>query len=468
MDQKYYNTLTNGEYAMFNRVTLRKDDIPVCLEEPGYGKDSDSFKKYTFYRSPLLLFKATISLPNHKRCHYEIIKGDKFQKPYYDIDISLKDDPIDELYSHTREEKLAISNRIVKLCKDALMKIRPQIKTTDILVESAHGDTKRSFHIKVDRWCVQSASLNRELFFEMLENIPLDIRKYFDDKMYKCIQQFRLFLSTKCGKNRQLIVDAENSTWAPTDEITDTYTLIKEIFLASLISVTDGCQLLPMEIKERTNNVVSKELDSSEYKLVMQAFDKFPDRGAFDVLSSNGTFISLKRKRPTFCNVCNRQHENENPFLFVGPTSGHIYFNCRRGEGTTVIGNLNDTFHASPPPVDSEPPRIEDIKPSISIGVPVSINSFIDSGVMALDVNTESRSSPYIFPVPINKDNITRTPSHLLIPTLDNKIIEGVIQDDKTKEISEFRKRIEEKKAKWTAKLATKRPDVALLRIPIY
>ena len=466
--QRYYHTLTNGDYAMLNRVRLGKDDIPVCLEEPGRGKDSDPFKKYTFFRSPLLFFKAVISLVTAMRCYYEIIMGDKFQKPYYDIDISLKDDPIDEMYSHTKEEKLAISKRIVEYCRDSIMKIRPQIRKTDILVLSAHADTKRSFHIIVDRWCVQSAALNKELYLEMIENIPPDLRKYVDNKMYKCIQQFRTFLSTKCGKNRQLIVDAETSTWAPTDEITDTYTLIKEIFLASLICVTDGCTLLPMEIKEKTHNVVSKELDSDDYKAIMSAFDNFPDRSSFDIGNVNSSFISLKRKRPTFCTVCNRTHDNENPFLFVGPTSGNIYFNCRRGEGSITIGNLNDSFHARPETDELVLPRIEDIKINISVAAPVQVSSFIDSGIMSLDSSSEQKLPIYNFPITNTYDTNIRVPlfnqTKVTVPIQE----QVVVQNPDKEEISEFKRRIEEKKAKWTNKLATKRPDIALLRIPIY
>lgn len=470
---RYYSSLTNGDYAMFNRVNLRKNDIPICVEEPSKNQDDLPIKKYTFYRSPLLLFRAILSLNPNLRCVYEIIKGEKFQKPYYDIDIALKDDPFDERYSHTKEEKFMIAKKIVELCKKSLMKIRPQIKESDFLVLSSHSDAKRSYHIIVDRWCVQSSTLNKELYEEMIQNIPIDMRKYIDNKMYKSIQQFRTFLSSKCGKNRPLIVDKDNSTWEPDGELPSFNVLVREIFIASLITYTDNCTVLPMEIKEKTHTVNSKELDNDDYKKIMKAFDNFCDRNAFDVGSNTNNFISLKRKRPTFCTVCNRTHENENPFLFVGPTSGNIYFNCRRGEGSITIGNLNDTFHEKVEDLNDknkiQTPRLEDLNPQRVTYGSIDITNFVDDGIMSLNVDLKSsHGANYNLTYDVNVSLNVRQNLNENMGNLDMKInlnIPKVGELNVEQKESKFKRTLEERKNKWGSKAKTQNPDIVASQI---
>uniref|UniRef100_A0A6C0BF81 DNA primase n=1 Tax=viral metagenome TaxID=1070528 RepID=A0A6C0BF81_9ZZZZ len=464
IEERFYKKLTNGPDAMLERINLGKDHIPVCLEVQNPFSGGDPIKKFTYYKSPLLLFKATASLSNSERCHYEIIMGDRFQKHYVDIDIPLKDDSIDDIYSHTKEEKIAIADKIVECYRDSLIKIRPQIQLTDILVLSSHDATKRSFHIVVDRWCVQSATLNKELFNEVIQNVAIDTRKYLDDRMYKCVQQFRLFLSTKCGKNRQLIVDSKHSTWAPTHEIKDTYTLIKEIFLASLVSVTDTCVLLPMEMKEKTFTVSSKELDSNDYKAIISAFNNFHDKSSFEIGALSGSFLLLKRKRQSYCDHCMRSHQNENPFLYVGPVSGNIYFNCRRGEGSTIIGNIKDTYTSSKE-ITTMCPKLEDVKSYISTSGPVQINNFVDSGILSLSENDIKTSQTYISKHTSVIQQVISTTTKLDISK--NVSINKNRTDIPETELSAFKKQVEEKKLKWMNKLSTRRPDVVFQNLNI-
>jgi hypothetical protein len=44
------------------------------------------------------------------------------------------------------------------------------------------------------------------------------------------------------------------------------------------------------------------------------------------------------RKSSSFCEECNRIHENENPFVTVNGIYRNIYFYCRRKEGDERVG----------------------------------------------------------------------------------------------------------------------------------
>ncbi len=62
-----------------------------------------------------------------------------------------------------------------------------------------------------------------------------------------------------------------------------------------------------------------------------------------------GNYIILKRLKPSYCQVCLRTHEHENPYLFVKPyLNGYqLYFNCRRNTESQLlcfISNKSNTI----------------------------------------------------------------------------------------------------------------------------
>jgi len=454
-NRHYYSTLVDEEYSLLVRRKLKHDDIVICNEYKKHYSDEKTTKRFAVLGSPLLLFRSTASLTNEHRCDFEIIFGEKFQKIYADIDIELVDDSFDDKYSHTMEEKVIIATKVIKYYIDSLLKLKPCIKMEDIMVFSSHSNIKRSFHIVVDRWCVQSAKINNDLFEEIMKSVPDDVKKYYDKTMYKSSQQFRLFLSTKYGKLRQKIIDPDFSTWTPTDKITDTYTLVKEVFLSSLVSVTDTCQILPVEMKERIKYISSKDINNDEYKAMVNAFNNFSDKNSFEIGKVSGSFLLLKRKKPSFCELCKRKHEADNPFLFVGPKSGDIYLYCRRGEGSTKIGNLNDSIQDIKPEVFNIP-RLEDLKPMISTNVTIEVKSFIDSGIMSLNAN-DSPTNNYDTIYDISRES---TPDIIIEPKKDVILNENEIMEIKpVNKTSKFRKNIEKNKSKWRNKIGIKKPE---------
>jgi len=56
----------------------------------------------------------------------------------------------------------------------------------------------------------------------------------------------------------------------------------------------------------------------------------------------HGDIITLKRLRPSRCQLCNRVHEHENPYIRI-TTTGSVYFDCRRSNSNQklVLGKLN-------------------------------------------------------------------------------------------------------------------------------
>jgi hypothetical protein len=285
---------------------------------------------------------ACVNTQEHLRCYFEIIRACHSQKHYVDIDINLQDDKFNEQYPHSMEEKLAISEIIVDEYANAIIKVYPDIKKTDILVFSSNSDKKRSYHIIVDRWYLPSCKQNKEFFNKCMEFIPLSHRKYFDDRMYKPNQQFRLFLSSKCGKNRIKNI-SNKSMWKYDSKIIDANLLLKEVFYASLITLTDnGCSLIHTEVKNEFEFTPSRDLDNFEYCSILKLFHQYDDSGSFEVIGiAKNSIVKLKRRRSSYCNVCCRNHDHEHPFIYMS-FDNNVYFNCRRNEESYLLGNIND------------------------------------------------------------------------------------------------------------------------------
>ena len=94
----------------------------------------------------------------------------------------------------------------------------------------------------------------------------------------------------------------------------------------SLFTSTFVCKILSDLIREDSGakNFINNNLKLTN-EMVNDAFDvliKYNEKNdininSFKISSVSGPFISLSRERPTYCKICEKIHENENPFLLI-------------------------------------------------------------------------------------------------------------------------------------------------------
>jgi hypothetical protein len=392
----YFRKLNNGNDSLFENIIVKDDHIPICLERPNKDPDKKPDKFFAQFRSSYQLLKEIAETEMLNRCFFEIIRGYQNQKHYLDIDMKLEDDNFAEKFPHSIEEKINIAENICQLYKSALMKLKPQIKDRDIIITNSHSNSKRSFHIIVDRWFLPNATQNKELFLECIEHIPLPYRKYFDHSMYKNLQQFRTLFSTKCGKNRFKNID-KNSTWKCDEHVDTDEKKIRELFYASLITEVSGCNMLSFNVKEKTEFVDSRNLDNSELNIVQRHFKSFKDFNKFEICSNKNSIIPLKRRSPSYCDVCQRTHDSENAFLFV-TFDNKLYFNCRRNEKSQLISDLKTNDDGVI--VNNENDNKLAVYKPPSISYDVKVTDFGDKGILDLSKGNyefkESNSYPHL------------------------------------------------------------------------
>lgn len=456
MSRRWYKKLTNGDDdALFRKIDVKESDIPVCLEEKHPIEGEKPIKNFAKFSSEYDLLMEIKNTPLNKRCFFEIIRGGHYQKHYVDIDIALEDDKLTDPYPHSIEEKVNIAKIIAIEYRDAMIRLKPEIKLEDVLIFNSNSNKKRSFHIIVDRWCFTSATQNKDFFNEVMEQIPLPHRKYFDDRMYKCHQQFRIFLSTKCGKDRYKLIDPM-STWKCSEVGLSPFQLLKEMFNASLITSTaSSCRIIPYKYREKIDYLPSRDMENNELSACMNLFRKFKDSSSFDVMDLKGTLIPLRRRCPSYCDVCCRTHDTENGYLYL-TFNNDLYFNCRRTDDSTLIGNIYTDGELNIGKPETSGSSSVYVPPAI--GYNVDVTSFVDNGLLNLSSDIKQSYEP-IHEISIHKPVIIHLPEINIVKKKEIK--QTVVSDG---EISEFSNRIKQAKERHLNNSKNVRPDKVLSR----
>lgn len=312
------NLVADKPNGLLKHQTPTSDSLVVCRHDPN-PEDPDGRPVHVFsIFSPLYVFgNEMLKEDPMDRRFFEIILGNRSQKPYFDIDIS---DP-------TIEESQGLE--LIHELKESIL-VDTRISETDILVFSSHGPGKLSYHVIVNNWCLPDYNSNKEYCGRIISRIPdsFMMKKFMDITMYKSIQQLRIFGNTKVGKERFKILDKHSLSIKDKDYRFKFMTIL----LNSLITNTGSCRILEYTaLVQKVWTGSNEELTLEEIKIV----EKLPFilDGTFEILDVKGRLIPLKRKTPSFCPICKRVHENENQFLTFSNDSNRIYINCHRKSG---------------------------------------------------------------------------------------------------------------------------------------
>lgn len=317
--RRWWPRLTaDKENGLLKHQTPPTDSLVVCLHRPNPDDPSNPAAKplhvFSIF-SPLYTFgNEMLKIDQDERCFFEVILGNRPQKPYFDIDIG--DPKIKE------SQGLDLINEL----KKAIL-VDDRITEEDILVFSSHGKDKLSYHVIVNNWCLPDYNSNKTYCSRIIARMPdsYPMKRFMDDTMYKSIQQLRIFGNTKVGKDRFKILDKH--PLSVTDK--DYRFQFMTILLNSLVSNAGSCRILEYTIPiQKVWTGSNEDLTLDEIRVVENL--PFILDGTFEILDVKGRLIPLKRKAPSFCLLCQRTHENENPYLTFSNDSNKIYIHCRR------------------------------------------------------------------------------------------------------------------------------------------
>jgi hypothetical protein len=324
--------------------------------------------------------------PENQKCYYETIFGDKGQRPYFDIEFYTKKDLDEGGFCIPENEADESVDFLVKCIfnelQDQLGISNPlEINKSHIFVFTSHstkevegikkiGD-KRSYHIVVEGFSVSNYKDNKEFHDRVIKRMPEKWKDIVDHSMYKSLQQFRIVGNTKWQNDRYKILSEEltmnyrSNSWIPKlipESDNQRMILLLE---ASLVSQTSSCIMLnckPEEKKYFNSRFLSDGEELTEgfnpltpdditeaLKLCYKKFEmEFGDRrfpfNYLKTIEDNGisSLVLLKRLKPSMCSVCNRNHENENPYLVIAGENRDVFLDCRRNGDNKklLVGSL--------------------------------------------------------------------------------------------------------------------------------
>jgi hypothetical protein len=371
---KWYKYLKSNDdkigRALLDYEKFEDNNIIICqkLEYLTFGKFINylDFAKHMIKNTPL-----------HERCYYETIFGNSRQRPYFDIEFyttrkegevyvpeSEADESIRQLISIILEELNIIvnNNKDINALKN---------NKSHILVFTSHAEDKRSYHIVIEGYSVADFKQNKAFHDKIVEKYPEKWRAVIDHSMYKSLQQFRIVGNTKWKAKRVKTLNdtltisyMDDNKWYPPaipDSQEHQFVMLLE---SSLITFTSTCTPLQNFIIEDKNSL-AKYIDRNGeetfynpltpddirdalalcYKFANLEFgdNRFPYSYLKTVESGvNSALILLKRHRPSNCSICNKLHDNENPYLIIAGENRDVYLDCRRNPDNKKlhVGNI--------------------------------------------------------------------------------------------------------------------------------
>ena len=334
--------------------------LVCCMEHPRDGR-----KLYTVFDSYLDLGMAMKDVAPEVRHFHEVIFGQGYQKPHFDIDVEPR--PSDEVAQRFLDQLISAIQEIFDLWPSLKFSLRKHV-----IVCSSHGATKLSYHIIIDGFIHTSYQEAEDFCYLVRSKLSPEFQGWLDVGIYTKLHQLRVVTSVKRDTAR---VKEFQTAWQFKDRTVefeylmppenDDHAQMMQL-QSSLVTYISGCRSLPTirdavpesvhllpYRRPATENYheISDETAKAAIRLLAELAETTPSSRNFPYRyqTTRGGLILLQRLRPSHCRICERRHRSENPYLIV--TAKHqVYFCCRRNKDgrRLYVGDLGTSEFTVP------------------------------------------------------------------------------------------------------------------------
>lgn len=299
-----------------------------------YGKKNDFSYRYAAFENYIDFWQYYLKQDEKNQTFNEVTLGNQNQKMRFDLDMK---GVTDEKIGQQVVEKVMIATNNFFEELDIKLKMKK-----NWIVFSSHGKNKLSYHLIVDKYHFVDCQTVQYVYKQICKNLPQDIiDKYLDSSIYTKKHPLRIYGNFKVEDERikqwnpdfmfkgekiktKLTIEKEN------DDLFEDYAILQ----AGLITETSNCKVIKLALpsEPRIETEVANETIEKAMKL-LRSID--PDE-ILQLAEVKGNIICLRKTKPYYCPVCERNHDNENPFLLLIGDS--ILFSCRRNEKKHLLG----------------------------------------------------------------------------------------------------------------------------------
>lgn len=297
---------------------------------------------YAVFDNYVKLYKFIRDLPNHLRLHHEVSPSNVAQKIRFDIDMKLDriniTETLDSFCDRLLTELIDIVTEVLQT-KNVTLDV-----DRDVIMFTSHGPTKRSYHIIIDGYCHSNCYDSACFFKEVQSKMSPELLSVVDPNIYHKNHCMRLLFNHKPGEpNRPKIYCNEFKykdrivTHVFRHKANSPEHRVIQIFGASLVSMTAGCNYLPgyeEKVYDEPTPITQKRIMEALH--TWSLFCRTPlEKLPFKYLGCKKNIISLKRLRPSMCPICLRVHINRPPYLYIHEND--LYWCCK---GLVEQGNF--------------------------------------------------------------------------------------------------------------------------------
>lgn len=311
-------------------------NFDVKMRYESYKKDVKNNKKvinkYMYIKNWDTFHKIYKLINLEDRHFYEMI-GNKCK---FFIDIDGKDIQIDDwiFYIDTIEKEL------INFFRNEL---GIEIKTIKCESKETENERKKSCHIIIPEYCFSIEDckyLCEKFVHDYIKNKK--IKNIIDTNVYGKNRCLRIPWSSKINSKRIKIVDNKYYKESFISDIKNTQ-FINGFNNTNVIINSNNLNNKNKKFKINYNKL------NNEKNLYINIINNIIDKNkkCFKIRNNEirGNMIICDRIHPSFCQKCNRIHENENPFLIVDKTQNKIYFYCRRNKDPSIYNIQSDIIN---------------------------------------------------------------------------------------------------------------------------
>lgn len=314
----------------------------------------NGYRQYGIFRTPIDFYKFYSKVATPKEFH-EVTLGEIPQKPRFDIDLTMENCPVDvDIYAFGND----LRGRLIR----ASLAVIESYGLTTSLVDDVSVYTSHSTGLDEGDYCSGSKYSCHIVFHSFYHGNNEEARHFFDlviaeiEKTYPEIRvivsegildraiytslcSLRVLGSSKDGKRtkqyvRKILMDDEEVEFnVPENRIQELVNL--KLFRRSLLTDVAESTYIPVIVPLNESNFSSFDLPEEKIKPVMGILETHLEQASdqpdcpFEIEKIEGSLISLKRKRPSYCLMCERVHSQIGQFLRISQT-GAIYLYCYR------------------------------------------------------------------------------------------------------------------------------------------
>nr|QBK91138.1 MAG: DNA primase [Pithovirus LCPAC202] len=430
--QKKYEYINGRKWYYYLKPNKKKRKVLALLSQHSWDQVNDGMvihlatkdtRLFTLFQNPFQFLEYEKNITPSKRCFFETVFGQSQQKPHFDIDIDLTKETSPRINQEVNEMMNELILAIILVLEEAGIFLDLE---RDMLIFTSHGLKKKSFHIVIDHYYHSDHKEAKAFYQLVVSKVHFRYRHWIDGMVYSSLQQFRLEGSQKSNSGRVKTLQEEWKLNGSIIKYKFAETPINPIhqrgmiFSASLLSYNRTGQLIPSFIipVDPTSkiNYDSLSLTDREGMMALEMVAKlagvsishpaFP----YQYIKTERGLVVLKRIHPSNCRVCNRIHENENPYLIIVGENKNVYFDCRRNEENRrlFVGRLSSSEN-------DELSREKELTMEELMKMPVMVPTVDDDGLIISNPVTNLKPTANLIP---KSNNSGELPSVEVIPVL--------------------------------------------------